>query len=512
MAEPPVAFVIGCARSGTTIVGDLIAAHPGARGVFEAHDVWPETGDSHRLTEADATDERRRELRAWARGELGDAQLLVEKNPRHSLRVPFLRAVFPHARFVHVVRDGRDVAWSLVPGLGGEEWAHMKPPGWRALMARARGAERGALAWREVLEIALGDLAGTDHLTVRYEDLVASPRDEAERIRAYLGLGPSPGYERFTDRIQDSTAHPPAPASAIWGTSGHAVRVGRWREHAGTHPAESRAVEQAVAPMLGRLGYEPRDAPGTRQPPPLVITGAPGSGTRVFQRIVRHAGLFMGADVNEEGDSRPIGRWGKRWLRPYSHARLRGHEPAGHDEMVSHFWASESAHLAGVEDPAAPWGWKVPRSLFTLPFIHERHPGMRFLHVLRDGRDFASTRNWGVLNHEDIFLSPTALAKPLGVRNVLLWEQLNVLAADYAERELGERYLALRLEDLCASPERVIRRIMAFAGVPGDPTPPMLAEVRRPDSLGRWRRLDAETGAEITRAVARGLRRFGYLA
>src|SRR5204863_6522493 len=94
--------------------------------------------------------------------------VLVEKNPRGSLRVPFLRALFPGARFVHIVRDGRDVACSLVPGCGGDEWRHLKPPSWRAFQARYRGARRTARVWLEVVEIALADLEPAPHVTVRY--------------------------------------------------------------------------------------------------------------------------------------------------------------------------------------------------------------------------------------------------------------------------------------------------------------------------------------------------------
>lgn len=46
-------------------------------------------------------------------------RVLVEKNPRHTLRIPFLKAIFPDAKIIHIVRDGRDVTCSLVPGCGG---------------------------------------------------------------------------------------------------------------------------------------------------------------------------------------------------------------------------------------------------------------------------------------------------------------------------------------------------------------------------------------------------------
>lgn len=253
------AFVIGCARSGTTVLADLISAHPDVAGVFEAHAVWERAGagpdGSHRLVARDATPEVRTELGAWARREGRGHALLVEKNPRNTLRVPFLRTVFPQARFVHVVRDGRDTAWSLLPGIGGDHWSHLKPPEWRALMHQEQGLVRCALVWRAVVEIALADLDRADHLTVRYKDLVAQPRREAERVRTYLSLSRSDDYDAFCDRIQNSTAFPAVPGSARWDTADHAVRVGRRHEHAGSRPDEARAVERLLMPLLARLGY-----------------------------------------------------------------------------------------------------------------------------------------------------------------------------------------------------------------------------------------------------------------
>jgi hypothetical protein len=69
--------------------------------------------------------------------------MVVEKSPRNALRIPFLRAVFPEARFVVIVRDGRDVACSLMPGIGGTEWRHLKPPDWKELFER-ESASRAA--------------------------------------------------------------------------------------------------------------------------------------------------------------------------------------------------------------------------------------------------------------------------------------------------------------------------------------------------------------------------------
>ena len=199
-----IALIIGCARSGTTILGELLAAHEGVQYIYE---VWEKgglgAGDSHRLTERHATPEVGREIRDWFEAR-DDGRMIVEKCPRNALRVPSTKAIFPEAKLIHIVRDGRDVACSLRPGIGGAEWRHLKPENWRDLM-KLPWAERCACAWSEVISVALADLKSADHLTVRYEDLVRDPRAEAARILKYLGLAPSAAVDRFAANIQDST-------------------------------------------------------------------------------------------------------------------------------------------------------------------------------------------------------------------------------------------------------------------------------------------------------------------
>jgi sulfotransferase family protein len=211
--------------------------------------------DSDRLTETHATPDVKRRVR-WRLARKVDAgSLLVEKNPRGSLRVPFLRALFSRPRFVHIVRDGRDVACSLVRGCGGDEWRHLKPPSWQELQARYRGVRRTARVWLEVLEIALADLERTPHLTVRYEDLVTDPRRQAEAVLEFLALDPAPEVEQFCARIgDDAAAGYEAARQTKWSQRDHNVRVGRWRVN--LSPEDREDVQELLGPMLTRLGYE----------------------------------------------------------------------------------------------------------------------------------------------------------------------------------------------------------------------------------------------------------------
>jgi protein-tyrosine sulfotransferase len=258
IASMNVALVLGCARSGTSILGELIASHPAVAYLFEPNRIWnlagPGVNDSHRLLAEHAPGAVRRQIRDRFREQQGAAAMIVEKTPRNVLRVPFLRAVFPEAKLVHIVRDGRDVACSLLPGIGGDEWRHLKPPSWKALFAEHRGVERCALAWREVIEIALEDLSSVPHLQVRYEELVSNPREVARRVFEHLELPLHPRTLTFTEKIQDSTRDSYQPAvQAKWFRDDHESRVGRWRRN--LDPTQQRAVEDLLGDVLARLGY-----------------------------------------------------------------------------------------------------------------------------------------------------------------------------------------------------------------------------------------------------------------
>jgi hypothetical protein len=254
-----VALIIGCARSGTSILGELIASHPDVQYIFEASPIWEWGGygvnESHRLTAMHATPVIKEKIRNWFQDQAkDDALLLVEKNPRNALRVPYIREIFPQAKIIHIVRDGRDVACSMVPGCGKEEWSHLKPPSWKELFNRYEGAMRCAYAWKEIMEIALQDLSVVPHLQIRYEDLVMSPHNVADGILSYLGLHKSPVVTDFCNKIRNETSfYYHAQYQEHWYRNNHQARIGRWHEN--LTDLESERMNSLLSPLLTRLGY-----------------------------------------------------------------------------------------------------------------------------------------------------------------------------------------------------------------------------------------------------------------
>ena len=259
-------FVIGCARSGTSILGEAIAAHPRVAYLFEASVIWnalaPERADD-RLTSADLTPEiaeaARRALDvAW--NELpGDVR--VEKNPKHVLRMPYLSALFPESKFLHIIRDGRDTVASLMFRNRGESWGHLKTPGWEELLRIHREAHhvRCAHQWRDAVTIARNDaralgLDTSRYLELRYEDLLLDPTTTMRSVLGYLGLDLSPPAETFLSKIQDSTIgsyH--AKRQVRHYVENHSRRRGRYTENLTAD--QIRDVEAVCGELLTDLGY-----------------------------------------------------------------------------------------------------------------------------------------------------------------------------------------------------------------------------------------------------------------
>jgi len=257
--------------------------------------------------------------------------------------------------------------------------------------------------------------------------------------------------------------------------------------------------------------------------PPVVVFGTGGSGTRALQRLLDTAGYFMGTNVNRPGDALDIAWFIRRWLDPYL-ARSgwieklwrdgeprRFRHPGG---MASDFRATIEDHREAIGKRKARWGWKVPRSILVFPFIHEFFPEMRAIHLVRDGRDMAYSANQNqARRYAEQLLDASAQELPPPVQSISFWARVNLAAARYGESALGDRYLRLRYEEVCADPEGMAARLVAFL----DTRKPVEAmqevassEIHPSSSIGRWREREASEIAELERAGGEALRAFGY--
>jgi hypothetical protein len=127
-------IVVGAARSGTKLLRDCLGEHPSVSVVpYDVNFLWKlgnESVQHDELSPECATPDAVRRVRA-AILRFARTPVLVEKTVSNSLRVPFVRTVFPEAVIVHLVRDGIDVVESAQ-----RQW--LERPDARYLFAKLR--------------------------------------------------------------------------------------------------------------------------------------------------------------------------------------------------------------------------------------------------------------------------------------------------------------------------------------------------------------------------------------
>lgn len=267
-------FIVGCGRSGTSLLRDQLNRHPRVAIPLESLFIvdYLRVADQHPLDALLELLVAEPEIREWglapspadlagsssvaeAVGRLHDLfarehgrDVSGQKTPRLVRHLPLLAQHFPDARFVHVVRDARAVVSSLV----------------RSDVHRST-AYHGALRWR--MDVSLGLAYGRanprrTHL-VRYEELVREPDRRVAEIVEFLGLPPAeaseplgvPGdeYSEFYDRIHENLGRPPTPDF-----------IDRWRDD--LTERQAGVVEHLAGDLMEGLGYEREFTPVA--PPP----------------------------------------------------------------------------------------------------------------------------------------------------------------------------------------------------------------------------------------------------
>lgn len=291
MTFEPSPFIVGTGRCGTTLLRAMLDAHP-ALAIAPETDFIPQLArrcsggpDSracfidvltqsprwpHFRLDADAL---RARLDRTAPFELGTAlrgfyQLYAERfgkprwgdtTPAHHAHMRLIQQLLPEARFVHLMRDGRDVALSVLP---------MKQRG----DPTAR-LEDAAMWWVARLKRARDEARGVHHyLEVRYEDLILDTEPTLRQICEFVELPWHPAMLRYHDAASTRTTHenhtertsesastegdgtpgPRRPRNRL-ADAPDPERIGRWREEMTAN--DLQRVEAIAGSLLRDLGY-----------------------------------------------------------------------------------------------------------------------------------------------------------------------------------------------------------------------------------------------------------------
>ena len=265
-------FIVGCSRSGTTAVYNVLGMAPELATMRkESHDFWntlhplaENNWDSHVLTQKDVTERDKREVPKFFYRYLGPKRFLDKAN-QNCFRIPYLHTMFSDAFFVYIRRDGRDNINSMIHGWGRpneyatwsqdlpakleidnsryNRWCFFLFPGWRDFTSKSI-EEVCAAQWIEANKAVLNakNTIQTDHwVEIVYEDLLGKPVETFRNVFYQLNIS-------FTDKIRKHCENLSSkPYNAF-----SRPRLDKWKE-------ENRERIERILPMISRmmvtLGY-----------------------------------------------------------------------------------------------------------------------------------------------------------------------------------------------------------------------------------------------------------------
>ncbi len=274
-------FIVGAQRSGTTMLRLMLNAHSALCVPFESGFITEFAAKAHQYGDLSQPENAARLLDAIAQhplakkgGHVKDRAAILakpirtyadlvdaifttyaqgeskrywgDKTPSYVTELDVLCNVFPNARVIHMVRDGRDVALSNL----NVDW------GIRSLPRAAHDWR-----WKTLLGHKVGALLRQNFLEIRYEDLVAEPMPMLQRICGFLGVEFEPGMLRYHESAE----------------SGMPKESMRWHRNSVRAPDESLVYawkrrmsladriifEQIAADALDCFGYERERHPST---------------------------------------------------------------------------------------------------------------------------------------------------------------------------------------------------------------------------------------------------------
>jgi hypothetical protein len=274
-AAPPPSrpiFLIGCPRSGTSMLFKVLKQSPELAFLKdEGHALWEafhhprrHGWDSNALGAADIAPREREFLYLMLRLRGRDRRFL-DKTPKNCLRIAYLDALFPDARFVLLRRRAADNVNSLIegwraypryltyrlpepltgPGIpNATAWSFVLVPGWRSLRSAPLEeiCAQQYVASNEAMVAAREQLPPDRVVDVAYEDVVARPREELGRIFERLGLTFGDEARRLAEALDRTPVNSVTPP-----------RREKWRDE---NPAEIERILPLVAETERRLGYD----------------------------------------------------------------------------------------------------------------------------------------------------------------------------------------------------------------------------------------------------------------
>jgi hypothetical protein len=286
LGHNPYVFIVGCSRSGTTLLERLVDAHPVIAITSETNwipsyfemktgltseglvtpetiprliehrrfpPLWIDPGDLERLITPSGHVSYSSfvsgvfDLYRGTRGK----RLVGGKGAGWVRHIPTLHALWPEAKFAHLIRDGRDVCMSIL------SWRKANRKVGRFTMWTEDPLSTTALWWEWNVRLGREDGSSLEpglYYEIRYESLVAHPADECAALCTFLGLPYDDEMLRFHEGRERT--EPGLDAKSAWQPVTAGLRDWRSQMPAG----DVERFEAAVGDLLDELSY-PRAVP-----------------------------------------------------------------------------------------------------------------------------------------------------------------------------------------------------------------------------------------------------------
>lgn len=295
------AFIIGSPRSGTTVLGNILNCHKQIAEWYEPYYMWAFFLGTHEddvWEPAFLTPRARRgiirEYHSFQKK--SGKELIVEKTPGHAFHVRLISEIFPDAKWIHLLRDGRDATlsihreWNKRANMVNDQNYHqllstvrnmlIRQPylkyrlmalfhefmtiqsvnprmylnkakwkgqpywgprfkGWESFIAAHSHLEFNAMQWVKSVEAAqsgLTQIAAENRMEIRYENLLADPEDVLNSILEYLGHPADGNFFKAIPRLKAGNSQ-------------------KWRN--AFNADEIEAIKPILTPMLEKTGYLP---------------------------------------------------------------------------------------------------------------------------------------------------------------------------------------------------------------------------------------------------------------
>jgi hypothetical protein len=156
------------------------------------------------------------------------------------------------------------------------------------------------------------------------------------------------------------------------------------------------------------------------------------------------------------------------------------------------------------------WTWKEPNTLIFVPSLFRVIPGLRYIHVVRNGLSMATSKNKRQLDNWSFLFGVADEARDLQLRQLVYWARANLAISDYLSTQ--PHSLVVSHERMVLEPVKVAEDISSFLGRPcTEQTQEVIKTIRRPDDFERT--YDPSVGGPTdseSEDVRRALTTFGY--